>query len=113
MLSRTRTVAIVATVVMVSTMPARAEIACPPAAQGHTLTRMSLFIGDPENLAGMVPATPPAPNGFIYDWHLRDSTGLVAVCRYEGDVNLEIRLPPGLHECRVDHTSVKTTALCW
>jgi len=96
-----------------TTTSARSEVVCPPATQGDPLDRMSLFVGDPRNLVELAPVTPPSPRGFIYDWRLRSSAGLVALCRYRSGVTIQINLSAGLQECRVDHSPVKTTARCW
>ena len=103
-----------ATALSVGSAAGVAEVLCPPTSHGHSLERMSLFIGNPRDLIELAPAaTPTTAGGFTYQWPLKSSAGLVAVCRYATNVDLEIPLPPGLNQCRVDHTTAHTTALCW
>ena len=69
------------------TRSAWGEVVCPPAAQGHPLDRMSLFVGNPRNLVELAPLTPPPTSSrCIYDWPLRSSAGLFAFCRYQTGV---------------------------
>ena len=91
---------------------AKSEVSCPSEFAGRRLIAMSLFQGNPADQVDLMPATPPAPVGYVNVWNLRFSTGLVAVCRYEGGGSVQSPLPAGLSVCRVDSTPRRTTAGC-
>ena len=93
---------------------AKASMVCPETSANQPLTGMSLFQGDPRDNIVLIPADPLTPNGYINDWpRITNSGVLIAVCLYKGGIKLQLKVPAGLGECRVDHTSVHTTALCW
>lgn len=92
---------------------AQAAVECPPSSRGHRLTTFSLFDGNPADLVELAPASAPGPNGsYVNTFAFRSSTGLVAVCRFEGAPEQRIQLPAGLSSCRAEGGPRRLQASC-
>ncbi len=98
---------------LASATAAQAAVECPRSSQGHRLTTFSLFEGDPAKQVELAPGSVAGPNGtYVNTWLLRSSAGLVAVCRYDGAPEQQVRLPPGLSSCRSEGSARQLQAGC-
>ncbi len=85
-----------------------------PASLKNPLTQFDLYPGNPAELSNVIPdSNRRQPDGrYSSLWKLDPAEHLIAVCRYEGGDDKQIRLPPGLKECRAAGKPPSFQATC-